>query len=418
MTAPPPVPANGKNIPLFKVFMSNDVIEPLNNVLQSGFITQGPMVDKFEASLQEYFEHPYVLTLNSATSGLTMGLRLLKDPVNNADKKEDNWPGFDTDQDIVLSPALTCFATNASILANNCKIGWIDVDSETANVSIPDIERKLNAHTKVLYIVHWGGYPVDLDRLKELQEIHLQKYGYKFAIIEDCAHAFGATYKGKKLGNHGNICVYSLQAIKHLTTGDGGLILLPTEKLYDRAKLLRWYGIDRDKRNYKRKDLRMENDILEFGYKFHMNDINATLGLYNLPHMNDLLTKNRSNAKYLHQQLQNHLSTLSQSLCESPSESRCRSFELMENKNDRESSWWLFTMKTQNKERFIEHMKVRGIFTSQVHNRNDINTCVQGFKSNLPELDQLEKTLVCIPVGWWLSQEDLDYIVESIIMGW
>lgn len=392
-----------RNIPLFKVFMSPDVIEPLNKVILSGFITQGPMVEQFESALQEFFQHPYVLTLNSATSGLTMALRLLKEPTAD-------WVGFDTEKDVVLSPALTCFATNAAILANNCKIGWIDVDPETANVSIPDIERKLNANTKVVYIVHWGGYPVDLDRLKELQEIHLQRYGYKFAIIEDCAHAFGATYKGKKLGTHGNICVYSLQAIKHLTTGDGGLILLPTEHLYNRAKLLRWYGIDRDKRNYNRKDLRMENDILEYGYKFHMNDINATMGLYNLPHMNDLLTKNRTNAKYLHDQLSTRLRTNAPYIE--------AFYQLMENKDDRESSWWLFTMKVARKEQFIEHMKKQGIFTSQVHNRNDINTCVQEFKSSLPELDNLEKTLVCIPVGWWLSQSDLDYIIESIIMGW
>jgi dTDP-4-amino-4,6-dideoxygalactose transaminase len=302
---------------------------------------------------------------------------------------------------------LTCFATNAAILANNCKINWIDTDPNTANVSLIDIENKLTANTKVLYIVHRGGYPVDLDRLKELQDIHQQKYGYKFAIIEDCAHAFGATYKGKKLGNHDNICVYSLQAIKHLTTGDGGLILLPTEKLYDRAKLLRWYGIDRDKRNYNRKDLRMENDILEFGYKFHMNDINATIGLYNLPHMDNLLQKNRANAQYLHQKLG-----------ELYLQQKEPTFELMENKDDRESAWWLFTMKVEKKEQFIEHMKVCGIFTSQVHNRNDINTCVKDFQTTLPELDNLEKRLVCIPVGWWLSTEDLEYIVASVAMGW
>jgi dTDP-4-amino-4,6-dideoxygalactose transaminase len=389
-----------RNVPLFKVFMSNDVIEPLNNVLLSGFITQGPMVDKFEEALKTYFGHPYVLTLNSATSGLTMALRLLKD-------QTDSWPGFNTDTDYVLSPALTCFATNAAILANNCKINWIDTDPNTANVSLIDIENKLTANTKVLYIVHWGGYPVDLDRLKELQDIHQQKYGYKFAIIEDCAHAFGATYKGKKLGNHDNICVYSLQAIKHLTTGDGGLILLPTEKLYDRAKLLRWYGIDRDKRNYNRKDLRMENDILEFGYKFHMNDINATIGLYNLPHMDNLLQKNRANAQYLHKKLG-----------ELYLQQKEPTFQLMENKDDRESAWWLFTMKVEKKEQFIEHMKVCGIFTSQVHNRNDINTCVKDFQTTLPELDNLEKRLVCIPVGWWLSTEDLEYIVASVAMGW
>lgn len=398
-----------RNIPLFKVFMSPDVIEPLNKVLLSGFITQGAQVDKFEEALQTYFEHPYVLTLNSATAGLTMALRLLQD-------KSDDWPGFDPETDVVLSPALTCFATNAAILANNCKIQWIDADPNTANVLLSDIESKLNAHTKVVYIVHWGGYPVDLDRLREMQEAHFAAYGYRFAIIEDCAHAFGATYKGKKLGCHGNICVYSLQAIKHLTTGDGGLILLPTEKLYDRSKLLRWYGIDRDKRNYKRKDLRMENDILEYGYKFHMNDINATIGLNNLPHMDSLLQKNRTNAQYIYTKLltcrvgdedsdDGSLGT------ESP-------FRLMENRDDRESAWWLFTMKVAKKEEFIEHMKKRGIFTSQVHNRNDINTCVKEFKSPLPELDKLEKELVCIPVGWWLSIEDLEYIIKSISLGW
>ena len=96
-------------------------------------------------------------------------------------------------------------------------------------------------------------------------------------VVEDCAHAFGAEYNGKKLSNHGNICVYSTQAIKHLTTGDGGIITLPNEKLYNRCKLLRWFGIDRDKRNFKGKDFRLEHDIAEYGYKYHMNDINATI---------------------------------------------------------------------------------------------------------------------------------------------
>ena len=150
------------NIPLFKVFMSQDVLEPLNNVIMSGFISQGSQVEKFEEKLIDFFNNPYLLTLNSATSGLTLALRLLKTP-------DRNWPGFDEDKDVVLSPVLTCFATNASILANNCKINWIDTDNTTANVCINDIKNKLNANTKVLYIVHWGGYPVDLDLLQELQ---------------------------------------------------------------------------------------------------------------------------------------------------------------------------------------------------------------------------------------------------------
>ena len=111
---------------LFNDFMSEDVIKPLNDVLLSGFITQGPKVEEFEGALQQYIGNPYILTLNSATAGLTLALRLLK----NKDESFD-WSGFDDENDIVLTPALTCFATTASILANNVNIRWIDVLDKT-----------------------------------------------------------------------------------------------------------------------------------------------------------------------------------------------------------------------------------------------------------------------------------------------
>lgn len=382
-------------IPLFKVFMSEDVIQPINEVLLSGQLTQGIKVEEFELKLKQFIGNPYVLTLNSATSGLTLALRLLK----SADKSFD-WPGFNDEKDIVLTPALTCFATTASILGNNVNIRWLDVDLETANIYLEDLKNKLNENTKVIYLVHWGGTPIDLDELDKICEEHKIKYGFKPMVVEDCAHAFGAEYNGKKIGNNKNICVFSLQAIKHLTTGDGGIITLPNQILYDRCKLLRWYGINRDKRNYKGKDFRLENDIVEYGYKFHMNDINATIGLYNLPHVSELIEKNRKNAKYLDEHLKN-----------------VEGIRLMKNNPKCNSAYWLYTIRVLNgrKQEFMEKMKAGGIMTSQVHNRNDINSCVKEFEEELPNLDILEKELVCIPVGWWLKEEELKYIVNQII---
>ena len=167
-------------IPLFKVFMSEDVLKPLNNVLMSGQITQGSQVELFETALKEYIGNPYILTLNSATAGLTLALRLLK----NKDERF-NWTGFDEENDIVLTPALTCFATTASILANNVNIKWLDVDPETANIDLNDLKRKLNKNTKVIYLVHWGGGPVDLDGLREIQEYSLKTFGFKPMIVEN-----------------------------------------------------------------------------------------------------------------------------------------------------------------------------------------------------------------------------------------
>ena len=379
---------------LFKVYMNEDVLNPLNKLLMSGQLTQGPVVEEFETKLKEYFQNPYILTLNSATAGLTLALRLLK----NKDYIKD-WPGFDDEKDIVLTPALTCFATTAALLANNVNIRWLDVDLETANISLEDVKKKLNEKTKVIYLVHWGGNPVDLDELDKICEEHKLQYGFKPVVVEDCAHSFGAEYNGKKIGSNKNICVFSLQAIKHLTTGDGGLITLPSEDLYERCKLLRWYGINRDKRNFKGKDFRLENDILEYGYKFHMNDINATIGLYNLPHMDELLRKNRENAKYLDQQLGD-----------------LEGIKLMKNNKKCNSAYWLYSIRVLNnkKQEFMEKMKEANVMTSQVHNRNDINSCVKDYKESLPNLDILEKELVCIPVGWWLSKDDLLNIVSTI----
>ena len=381
-------------IPLFKVFMSEDVIKPLTQTVMSGFITQGPIVEEFEKALIDFIGNPYILTLNSATSGLTLALRLLK-------QKDETikWPGFDEKEDIVLTPSLTCFATTAAILANNVNIRWLDVDLNTVNIDLNDLKNKLNEKTKIIYIVHWGGTPVDLDSLKELQDYSLEKFGFKPMIVEDCAHSFGAEYNDKKLGSNENICVFSLQAIKHLTTGDGGIITLPNKQLYDRCKLLRWYGIDRDKRNYKGKDFRLENDITEYGYKFHMNDINATLGLYNLPHMNSILEKNRKNAAYFNEKLKD-----------------VNGIKLMNNNSKCNSAYWLYSLRVLNgkKYEFMEKMKESGIMTSQVHNRNDINSCVKDYLDILPNLDIMEKELVCIPVGWWLTDDNLEHIVKTI----
>lgn len=378
---------------LFKVFMSEDVLQPVNKVLMSGQLTQGPQVQLFETKLKEYIGCDYLLTLNNATAGLTLATRLLKNPDDDI-----NWCGFN-DDDVVLTPALTCFATTTAILANNVNIRWIDSDLKTGNICLTDLESKLNEKTKIIYILHWGGTPVDMDKLDIICDNHYKKYGFRPYIVEDCAHAFGAEYNNKKIGNSKNICVFSLQAIKHLTTGDGGIITLPNEKLYERCKLLRWYGINRDKRNYKGKDFRLENDIVEWGYKFHMNDVNATIGLYNLPHIDNLVEKNRNNFNYYNENLKD-----------------LKHIRLMEYPENIKTAGWLYTLRILNnkKQDFINFMKEHCIMTSQVHNRNDINSCVIQFKEKLPNLDILENELVCIPVGWWLTEENINHIINSI----
>jgi dTDP-4-amino-4,6-dideoxygalactose transaminase len=379
-----------KQIPLFKVFMSPNAGDEVTKVLNSGYIGQGEKVEEFESTLSDYFMRDYVVTLNSGTSGLHLALHLLK-------KQSGKWPGLE-DGDEVLATPLTCTASNFPIMANGLNIKWVDIDPETLNMDLDDLSRKISPKTKVIMLVHWGGYPNDLDKIKQIQTKCFDMYGFKPAIIEDGAHSFGSKYKGKLLGNHGNIVMYSLQAIKHITSIDGGLLVLPHRELYDRSKLLRWYGIDR---NSNRKDFRCEADIEEWGFKFHMNDVCATVGLENLKYVNTIVGTHKSNAEFY----DNNLVDIS-------------GLKTLTRHEGHESAFWIYSMLVENRDSFYKWMKECNIVVSQVHERNDKHTCVTSYKSSLPTLDKTIGNVVSIPVGWWVTPEEREYIADCIKKGW
>lgn len=390
-------------IQLFKVFMSPNASNEVSKILNSGYIGQGDKVNEFETDLQNFLERDYIVTINSGTSGLHLALHLLKRPdrhefpFDGIGSTTSYWPGIQPG-DEVLATSLTCTASNFPILANGLKIKWVDIDPTTLNMDLDDLERKITSKTKAIILVHWGGYPNDLDRIKEIQQNAQRRFGFKPAVIEDGAHSFGSKFKGKYLGNHGNMVMYSFQAIKHITSIDGGALILPHQDLYSRAKLIRWYGIDRDSN---RKDFRCEADIEEWGFKFHMNDVCATVGIENLKHAQDIIGKHQSNAKYYDDNLKN-----------------VPGVTLLQRHDDRESAFWIYSLLVDDRDKFMKHMKNCGIVVSQVHERNDKHTCVKEYRTALPALDRTIGKVVSIPVGWWISHEEREYIVDCIKKGW
>ncbi|QFZ21230.1 DegT/DnrJ/EryC1/StrS family aminotransferase [Saccharothrix syringae] len=371
-------------IPLFKVSMSDAAPAEVEKVLLSGFVGQGPKVDEFERALAARIGNPRLATVNSATSGLHLALHLVTGGPGG--------PGGE-----VLTTPMTCSATNWPILANGLKIKWVDVDPGTMNVDLDDLARKISPATKAIVLVHWSGYPVDLARLRAVLDQAEQAFGFRPVVIEDCAHSWGATFQGEPLGNHGNIAVFSFQAIKHLTCGDGGLMVLPDEELRRRARLLRWYGIERETNAR----FMFKNDIPEYGFKFHMNDINASIGLANLDLADANLRRHRENAAHFDA----HLADVP-------------GLELTERSADREPSFWIYTVKVDDRDGFMRKMDEAGVMVSQVHERNDVYSGVREFATLLPGLDSVSERMVSIPVGWWLTEDDRDHIVSTIRSGW
>ena len=363
----------GKNIPLFKVFMPESIFEPLRKVLLSGYIGEGPRVEEFERQLGPWFGNNNVLTVNNGTAALQLALRLAN--VGYGDE--------------VVSTAMTCSATNEPILALGAKIIWADIDPWTANIDPEDVARKITPKTKAIMCVHWGGYPCELDELNAIAAEH----GIK--LIEDACHAFGSTYHGKPLGSHSDFACFSFQAIKHMTTVDGGALVCKSESDCERGRLLRWYGIDR---KCKRKDLRCEANIAEYGYKFHMNDVTAAIGLEQLKYVAETIEKHRVNAARYDEAFRG-LDTV----------------RPLKYKNDRRSVYWLYTMRVKDSQKFMEHMKKAGITVSQVHARNDMHSMFRDFRAELPGVDEFTSEQVSIPVGWWLTDEDLRGIINAVV---
>ena len=360
---------------MFRVAMAPYVDEHLSKVLHSGWIGQGEGVKKFEHELSKEFDNDYVLTLSAGTHGLTLALRLI---------------GVGRGDEVITTP-LTCTATNMPILQQGAKIVWADVKKDL-NIDPKSIKKCITKKTKAIMVVHWGGYPCDMEEIR--------KVAGDIPIIEDCAHAYGSTYKDSYIGDcrYSNFAMFSFQAIKHLTSGDGGALCCESDEDYERGKLLRWYGIDRES---PRTDFRCEEDIVDWGYKFHMNDICATMGLCNMSVAKENIRKATDNARHY----ENAFIPFD-------------GIEIPQIADDRNSSYWLFTMLVENRSDFCHMMGSKGIAVSRVHERNDKHTCFRKFRKDLPGLESIIDKMICIPVGWWVTEEDREYIIDSIHEGW
>jgi len=368
--------------------MAEDAHENLAPVLSSGYIGQGPKVEEFESKLRDYVESPYVNTVNSGTAGLHLALHMLR--YSKAYVKGE--------RDEILTTPLTCTATNWPILAMGLKLKWVDVDPANCNIDLLDLERKIGPRTLGIMVVHWGGYPCDLDKLQAIQDRAFSRFGYRPLIIEDCAHAMGAIYKGRPIGSQSsNYCMFSFQAIKHLTTGDGGMLVSPSDSSYKRVKLLRWYGLDRTTCA----DFRCEQNVQEWGYKFQMNDIAASIGLSNIKHLERIVARHNTNGTYYNIQL-----------------NEVAGVRLLKVEPEFCSSYWIYTMRVEDRDGFIQKMKEHGIGVSRVHDRNDKHACVQEFRAALPGTDEICKDMICIPCGWWVGDAEREYIVDCIKEGW
>jgi dTDP-4-amino-4,6-dideoxygalactose transaminase len=363
------------DIPLFKVFMAESAGAAVTRVLYSGYIGEGDEVAAFERELAARLGLSRVATVNSGTSALHLACHMSVDSA--------------ADAEIITTP-MTNMATNTSIVQNRACIVWADVDPLTGNIDPDEIEPLITDRTRAIMMVHWGGNPCDIDRIRAMAHAR----GIK--VIEDAAHALGSTYRGQPIGHHADFVAFSFQAIKHVTTIDGGAIVCRAAEDDARARLLRWYGIDREIKEAI--DLRCEVDVTEAGYKFHMNNVAAAVGRENLKRLDWVLLRHRENAFFYDAAFRgaNNVTVAPQN-------------------PDGTSAYWIYTIHVSNRDELMRELRKRGIGASKVHARNDVHSAFAPFTRPLPKCDEFNRTHLCIPVGWWLTEPDRERVAEAVI---
>lgn len=361
-------------IPIVKPFIapSNEMMPEIEATLYSGYIAEGEKVYEFERQFQQWIGNPYCVSLNSGTAALHIALQLAGIGVG----------------DEVISTPLTAEPTNVAIKLVGGKVVWADVDPMTGLASPESVRSLITPKTKAIMLVHYAGMVCDMDKFNAISK------EFNIPIIEDAAHAMGSKYKGERIGNNSPYTIFSLQAIKHLTTIDGGFLTVKSQMDQERARKKRWFGLDKTKP-------RLENDITEAGYKYHMNNINATVGLVQMRHLDWIIESHVANGKYFDEHLRN-----------------VEGVQTVSYYANTEPSYWLYTMKVDRRADFCKMMIDNGVMASELHLRNDRHSVFSESKRDLPALNDFYSKFVHIPCGWWVTPEDREKIVELIKKGW
>ena len=363
-------------IQVFKPSMGQEEVDAVTEILKSGWIGLGPKTAEFEKRFAEYIGVNCAVGVNSATSALDLALKLL----------------HITHGDEVIVPTMT-FVSTAHVVAYNLATPiFVDVDPVTLAIDIEDVKRKITLRTKAIIPVHYGGRPVDMNRLKEVAG--------DIPIIEDAAHACGGGYKGKKCGSLGDIGCFSFHAVKNLAMGDGGALTLNDKEMAERAKRLRWLGIDKGTwdRSEIDKSYWWEYCVDEIGLKCHMNDIMATIGLVQLSKLDRMNARRKEIAKKYSEEFKGI------DWIEIP----------LDDNAGYKSSWHIYCIKVERRDDLSVYLQENGIATGVHYKPIHLYKCY-GNRPSLPVAEQVFQRILSLPMYPGMSDEDVERVIDTVI---
>lgn len=358
----------------WSTFVPEDTVSAIEAVLRSKWLNTGA----HEKALREEFRQKVGASFCVACSNGTAALRASYAAI-----------GIRPGDEVVTTP-YTFIATNTAVLEQGASPVFADILYDSLNIDPDSVRAKITARTKAIVCVHYGGYPCDLDELRQIGREH------GLPLVEDSAHALGSRFRGRYIGAEGDYVTFSLQAVKVVTAGDGGLICTSRQDAYDRLKKLVWYGVDRETKKTGILDP-LPDDIDELGFKYNMNDIVAAIGLAGLRQIERPLQRRREIGTRYREELRG-----------------LKAVMLLRFEDNRTPNFQIFPIHVQERLRFARFMRERGIMTNVNNRRNDRYKVFGTGLQDLPNTARADEDTILIPIHADLSDGDVASVIRAI----
>ncbi|MDI6853492.1 MAG: DegT/DnrJ/EryC1/StrS family aminotransferase [Deltaproteobacteria bacterium] len=375
-------------IPLADVRFGPEELEAVNQVIASGWLSQGPVVQSFEAAFARFIGAKYAFAVANGTAALHLACQAL-----------ELGPG-----DEVLCPALTFVASANAILYTGARPAFVDIKGpHDLNLCVKDAEQKITPRTKAVMVVHYAGFPADMAAVQELAGRH------GLCIIEDCAHAPGACHAdlpgAPKVGTRGTVACFSFFSNKNMTTGEGGMVVTDDEGLAERLRIARSHGMtsltwDRYLGH------NFSYDVVAQGYNYRLDDLRAALGLVQLARLEAANQERRRLTLFYREKLQELGRVEIPFLAEKVDTSSCHIFPIL-------------LPTTADRSRFMAHLAESGIQTSihypPVHNFTYYRQIwPAAFDHRLPRTEEVARREVTLPLFPTMSTDQAEEVVRGV----
>lgn len=377
------------SIPYGKQYISQEDIQAVIDTLKSDYLTQGPKIKEFEEIFAKYVGAKYAVAVSNGTAALHLSALAL-----------DVRPG----KKVITTPITFAASANCVLYAGG-EVDFVDIDPETYVMDLDKLEEKLENSPKGTYSgvipVDFTGYPINLERLSSIAEKH------NLWILEDACHAPGAYFldsKGNKQycgnGNYADLAIFSFHPVKHIATGEGGLITTNDEKLYKRLQLLRTHGISKDPKMLQENHGGWYYEMHELGYNYRLSDIQAALGISQMNRAAEGLKRRKEIAKKYDEAFKN------------------TTIKIQKNHDQNAHGYHLYVIQTQRRKELYEYLRQHKIYT-QVHY---IPVHLQPYyqrlgwkKGDFPVAEAYYEKCLSLPMFPNLREGEQDFVIDKIL---